>query len=635
MSLARVAPIALLLAAAACSGAPGGGSEPPSAPADLDQFRTEATRILERAGVPGAGLALVRAGGVEWAGGIGLADRDRRTPVTADTHFRVGSISKTFVAVALVQQYEDGALDLEAPVSDLVPEVAIDNPFAASPVTVLQLLQHTAGFDDMHFNETYNLHDPPDLPLIDVLRRNPASRRVRWRPGTRMSYSNPGYGVAGYVLEKVTGRSYEDVIRDTIFDPLDMRTSSFALTEADEPALARGYDGPDGPPVPFSQIYLRPAGNLHTSPAELARFVQLLLNWGETADTLVVDPEYLSNMERPRTSIAARAGLIYGYGAGIASRSLAGFPVLGHSGGIDGFVSSYGYSAARDVGWVVLLNSTHAPAVVDELSALALRYLKRDVDPPPRPELALAPAALAAHEGYYHPEGARNAVLEWLQWLTGGTTIRARGNRLVASRAWGGAVELVPVSDTLFRLEPDVTPSRVFASDADGRTVLLADGSFDVRRPRWQVESIRIPVLAAFGLAATVPLAWLIWILHARRARPRAFWALKTTLALLPAGLLGHGRPAALGTGPGVGRAQHVDAARLPRVVDGAAGLRRGRRVVGERVARRRRPVAPSLHGPRGGRRPGAVGVPGVVGAWSACAPGRADSSGARWRRPR
>ena len=210
---------------------------------------------------------------------------------------------------------------------------------------MLNLLQHTAGFDDMHFNERYNLTDPPDLPLLDVLARNPASRRVRWQPGTRMSYSNPGYAVAAAVLEQVTGRPYEDVIRERIFTPLGMDTSSFVLTPGDEASLARGYDSRSGAPVPFSQIYLRPAGNLHTSAAELGRFVQMLLNWGETADQLVIDPEYLSNMERPRTSLSAKAGLIYGYGTGITSRSLAGFPVLGHNGGIDGFSSSYGYSA--------------------------------------------------------------------------------------------------------------------------------------------------------------------------------------------------------------------------------------------------------------------------------------------------
>lgn len=537
MCVRRVAPFAILLAALAC-GAREPREEESLVPQSLDAFRTEAARIVQEAGVPGAGIALVRTGGIEWAGGVGFADRDSRTPVTADTHFRVGSISKTFVAIALVQQYEDGNLEMDAAVADLAPDVAIENRFSSSPVTVLHLLQHTAGFDDMHFNEMYNVTDPPDLPLADVLARNPASRRVRWRPGTRMSYSNPGYAVAAYVLEQVTGRSYEDVIRERIFEPLDMHTSSFALGEANLPLLAKGYDHADGPPVPFSQIYLRPAGNLHSSPAELGRFVQMLLNWGETEETLVIDPEYLSNMERPRTSLSARNGLIYGYGSGIASRSLAGYPVLGHDGGIEGFVSSYGYSSARDAGWVVLLNATYAPGIVERLSSLALRYLKRDVEPPAKPEIRVEPGILATHEGYYHPRGSRNTLQEPVSWMTGGTTIRAERNTLIATPAWGRAVTLVPVSNAIFRRANDVTPSRIFTIDEDGHDVLLGDGYYGVRTPRWRVEIARIPVLLALLSIATVPVAWLVWLIRVRAARPRGFWGLKIVLALLPLSLL-------------------------------------------------------------------------------------------------
>ena len=532
----RVAFVFILLAATGCgqSSAP---IPPLPAPESLEAFTAAAARILEETGVPGAGIALVRAGGVEWAGGVGLADRDQRTPVTADTHFRAGSISKTFVAMALVQQYEDGEMDIEAPVSELAPSVAIDNRFGA-PVTVLNLLQHTAGFDDMHFNERYNLADPPDLPLLEVLARNPASRRVRWQPGTRMSYSNPGYAVAAAVLEQVTGRSYEEVIRDRIFAPLGMRTSSFVLAPGDEASLARGYDSRSGAPVPFSQIYLRPAGNLHTSAAELGRFVQMLLNWGETSDVLVVDPEYLSNMERPRSSLSAKAGLIYGYGTGIASRSLAGFPVLGHNGGIDGFSSSYGYSAGRDVGWVVLVNASYGGAAVERLSALALSYLKRDVAPPPGPELAVAPALLTGYEGYYQPEGFRSEVFGAIEWLTGGTTVSAEGNGLWAQPVLGARQRLVPTSDNLFRGSVDVTPSLVFTTDGDGRDVMLEDGQYGVRMSRWRVEAVRGPIVLAVVLLATVPLAILLWLVRMRVARPAGFWALKVTLLVLPLALV-------------------------------------------------------------------------------------------------
>ena len=215
--------------------------------------------VLSDTGVPGAGLALVRMSGVEWAGGVGLADRDRKTPVTADTHFRAGSISKSFIASAIVQLYLDDEIDLDTPVSEIAPEIHIDNAWEpAHPVRVIHLLQHTAGFDDMHFNEMYNVSDPPDMPLEDVLKINPASRVVRWQPGTRMAYSNPGYTIAAYLIEKITGEKYEDRIAEKIFKPAGMPTSSFVLTKDDEAILAKGYRDRTGPPVPYSQIYLRP-----------------------------------------------------------------------------------------------------------------------------------------------------------------------------------------------------------------------------------------------------------------------------------------------------------------------------------------------------------------------------------------
>jgi CubicO group peptidase (beta-lactamase class C family) len=155
-------------------------------PQSIEEFQATAARVLQDAGVPGAGIALVRTDAVEWAGGVGYADRDARTPVTADTHFRVGSISKTFLAMALVQLSEDGIVDLDAAVPDIAPEVAIDNPWNdTAPVRIIHLLQHTAGFDDMHFNERYLAPGEAKRPLAAVLKLN--SRRVRWEPETRMS----------------------------------------------------------------------------------------------------------------------------------------------------------------------------------------------------------------------------------------------------------------------------------------------------------------------------------------------------------------------------------------------------------------------------------------------------------------
>lgn len=514
-------------------------SDPDPWPKSVEEFRLAVQKVLSDTGVPGAGLALVRSSGVEWAGGVGLADRDARTPVTADTHFRAGSISKTFIASTIVQLYLDGLIELDAPLAQIAPEIAIDNAWEiTSPVRVIHLLQHTAGFDDMHFNEIYNRSGQPEMPLDAVLGLNPASRVVRWRPGTRMSYSNPGYAIAGYLIEKITGESYEDRIAEHIFKPSGMPTSSFRLTDADVPLLAKGYRDRSGPPVPFTPIYLRPAGNLHTSPLELGNFVHVLLNWGETEKDLVIDPEYLSNMEHPRSTLASDAGLRNGYGSGIASSSIEGFPMLGHGGGIDGFISNYAYSTSRDIGFVVLLNSTHSSEALQRISTLAVRYLKADVEPPAKPKASVAVATLNSYAGYYHDASPRNQAMAFISWLMAGESITVSGDRLQRTPVFGDPQMLTPVSDSLFRFDADPEASRVFTRDADGRMIFAGGSSYSEQRSRLGVEMIRVPVLVSAVLVVTPLLVTFVWIAvsvsrrNAGHGGGLGFWALRLFVLL-------------------------------------------------------------------------------------------------------
>src|SRR5688500_6929402 len=508
-------------------------------PKTVDEFKAAVQAVLDDTGVPGAGIALVRLNGVEWAGGVGFADRDARTTVTADTHFRAGSISKTFVAIALVQLYEDGEIDLDTPVAELASDVEIDNAWmGGDPVRLIHLLQHTAGLDDMHFNEIYNQSHPPDLPLPEVLKLNPASRVVRWPPGTRMSYSNPGYAIAGHIIEKLTGQKYEDRIAEEIFKPIGMTESSFYLTPDDHAKLAKGYSSRGGPPVAYTPIYLRPAGNLQTSAGDMGKFVQLLLNWGETATDLDVDPEYLSNMEHPRPSLASAAGLRSGYGTGVASSFVEGFPMLGHNGGIEGFSSSFAYSTSRDVGYVVLLNSTHAPDAMRRISQLAVRYLKTDVEAPPKPEAQVGAAVLREYEGYYHQANPRHQVMAFVEWLRAGQQVRVNGSRLEVTPVFGPATTLIPVSNNLFRLDVDPEATRAFTTDANGTMVLTGGSLYLEQRPRWRVDVIRWPVLVSVAVALTPLLMMVPWIVHARRAVPKGFWLLKLSLLGCSAGLI-------------------------------------------------------------------------------------------------
>jgi CubicO group peptidase (beta-lactamase class C family) len=510
-------------------------------PQTLAEFQAAAARILQDTGVPGAGLALVRQSGVEWAGGLGYADRDRQIPVDADTAFRVGSISKTFVAMGLVQLAEDGLIDLDAPIAELAPDVQFVNAWEdRAPVRLIHLLQHTAGFDDMRFNEIYVPMGETERSLEDVLRINPRSRRVRWPPGTRMAYSNPGYGVAGLILERVAGMAFEDYIEQEIFAPLEMSNSSFRLTPELEARLARGYAGPAGPPVDLRRIYLRPAGNLVSTPHDLARFVQMLLGWGELGDAFVIDPEYLGNMEQPRTTLAANAGLRNGYGTGLFAMLDLPYKVLGHDGGIDGFISSFAYSPSRDVGYVVLLNSSGAGAgeALHRLARMAIAYLKADVEAPDKPSIGLDAEVLDRYVGYYRDANPRNQFAWPVQSLFSGREIVRDGAHLYAQPLLGERRMLIPVTESMFRLEHEIDASHIFTTDDDGGMVLAGAQLYAERTSRWKLDVLRTALLTATIVIFSVFVVAVVWVARIRHAAPRGFWELKIALILCPLVLL-------------------------------------------------------------------------------------------------
>ncbi len=164
------------------------------APTTIEQLQARIAAVLEREGVPGVGLALVDREGLRWAGGVGVADLTTGRPVDADTQFRVASITKSVVALGVMRLVEQGRLDLDQPLRELMPGVVPPSTWdSAAAVTLAHALEHTAGFDDMRFNEWFA---DEGLAPRDALAINPRSRVARWRPGIRMSYSNPGYTIA-------------------------------------------------------------------------------------------------------------------------------------------------------------------------------------------------------------------------------------------------------------------------------------------------------------------------------------------------------------------------------------------------------------------------------------------------------
>jgi len=149
---------------------------------------------------------------------------------------------KELYGLALLRLADEGKIDLNTPVSEIAPEIIIENPWAdTDPVRIIHLLEHTAGFDDSRTSWFY--FDGPPKSLRQALEEKAQLRHVRWRPGTRFSYSSPGYTLAGYVLEKTTGQPYEEYLRQNLLIPMGMATSRIGKTEECRRLLATGMIG--------------------------------------------------------------------------------------------------------------------------------------------------------------------------------------------------------------------------------------------------------------------------------------------------------------------------------------------------------------------------------------------------------
>jgi CubicO group peptidase (beta-lactamase class C family) len=528
--LGGLAALAVALLLAGC-GARRGPAPAASHPADIAGFQQAAQGILTREHVPGAGIALVGRDGLVWAGGIGKANLATNQDVTDQTMFRVGSISKSFVALALLKLQEEHRINLSAPLRDVAPGIPLGNRWAGSdPITIADVLEHSAGFDDMPVSEVYNLSGPFDISPLDVLRRFPQPLAARWPPGSRMAYSNPGYGVAGFLVEQVTEEKFDDFIQQNILVPLGMAQSSFVLTDVIAAHLAQGYEGHRPHPVPLLNIYLRPAGNLYSSPAELAHLVEMFLHRGKVGDEPLVSEASLLRMEYPQTTLAARAGLREGYGFGNYADLSGPFVGHGHDGGIDGYISSYRYFPDQGVGSVVLLNSSSSGRALKDLDRLALDYLTRGLTPPQPASIELAPGALKKFTGYYEKDNPRSQLLANLDLLLGGRRVFLKGGALYERGMLGGkARQLIPVSGNQFRTPKQPEASTIFTTDAQGRGVLVDEGFYGARASIvWPLARLALLVLGLVLMASSILFA-LVWIprMLLRRKKGRTQWALR------------------------------------------------------------------------------------------------------------
>lgn len=478
-----------------------------AAPVSIDELRARIDEVLRREGVAGVGVALVDRDGVRWAGGVGVADRHSGAPVTGDTVFRVASITKSVVGLGVARLVAQGRLSLDEPLSRTLPELVIDNSWDSErPVTLAHVLEHTAGLDDMRFNEWFTGDE--SITPARALERNPRSRRVRWRPGSRMAYSNVGYTVAGLAIERATGEPFDAWLRAEVLVPLGMGKAAFRRTPERAAALATGYLGPDRP-APFSPIAHRPAGALLATPAELGRLVHFWLQRGEGYPE-VVPPAELRRVEQTATLDATPTDASYGLGNyGDVAHPARG---RGHDGGLPGFLSCYRYFPELGVGYVMLLNGTHSFRAYMEIRALLFAHLTRGMPMPSPPSMRPDPER-ARDTGYYAYANPRSALLGFIEQAVVGFGVSPSQQGVWVAPLQGGAVELVASEPGGGYRHPLESGTSVrLHRDREGRTTLTAGFAYAEPASFW-AASLRFYVLGlTMLLLQLAPLFGVAWL---------------------------------------------------------------------------------------------------------------------------
>jgi CubicO group peptidase (beta-lactamase class C family) len=468
------------------------------APATIDELRTAIARVLEDERVPGAGIALVGRDGPIWVGGVGVRDRDTPAPVDADTVFRVGSLSKTVIALGVMRLVDQGKLDLDRPLREILPYAGIDNPWEdVAPVTLAQCLEHTAGFDDVRFNEIFT--DDEALPVLDTLALNPRSRRVRWRPGTRHAYSNVGYTLAARAIEVASREPFDDYLRREILTPLGIADADFRRTELLGSRLATGHLDEDHA-APYRAFAHRPAGSLLASPADLGTLVHFWIRRGEGYPP-IVSATGLARIERSGTLPYPKLDSDYGF-ANYGDVSQPAFG-RGHDGGMPGFHSTIRYYPSLGVGYVMLLNSNYSWRGYRRLRALLFAYLTRDHTFPPPPAAARGEPPGAAYFAFASPS---NEVFGFIDQATLGWRVVAGPDGVRLDELGGPSAYLVPTADGAYRFRDEYGSSLRFTTNGDG-TPVMTTGFWYAEAESWWLARLRYTALSfAMMLLELAPL---------------------------------------------------------------------------------------------------------------------------------
>jgi len=508
----------------------------------IPELQQQLEKLLKETHTPGVSVAIVHQDGPEWIAGLGEADVAHHRAATADTLFRIGSTSKAFASLSILMLVDQGKLSLDDPVRKLAPEVWFDNRWEASdPVRVVNLLEHTTGWDDMHLHE-YAVNAPPSLGLREALDSYHGSRISRWPPGTRMAYCNSGPPVAAYIVEKLTQQRFEDFVQRNLFLPIGMKTATyFPPPEGTATTLYH----PDGKtPYPYWNIVYRPAGSINASARDMAAYVQFYLNRGKANGVQIVPAADIDRMENPASTWAARDGLKSGYGLSNYWSIHEGFVYHGHNGGVNGGLTEMAYMPEYGVGYFYSINSGDGDAF-SRAGKTIRAYVTSKLQKPVLPPVASLAPGVEEWAGWYEPDSPRNEMTHFLERLLGLGVVSYKDGKLLTSNLGAMNEAFLPVSGRLFRHVPKKETAEPAASlvlltpNPEGRFIEV--GTTVLKQvPAWlAILEIALTAFVAVSVLSILIYApfWILGGLSKKRRRPpeRALraWPLVAVLSLL------------------------------------------------------------------------------------------------------
>lgn len=423
--------------------------------------------ILNRRPAVGLAVGVVHNGRLEFFHGHGLADIASGTPVTEDTVFRIGSITKTFTAIAVMQLWERGLIDLDAPAGEYLRAYRLIPARAAHrPATVRHLLTHTAGLPQLvHPARVYKPILGETVPfgqrvptLAEFYR---GGLRLVAEPGTTHTYSNHGFATLGQIVEDVSGQPLRRYLREHIFDPLGMADTDLVRSDRVRHRLATGYALRSGGPRPVGDCDLvtAGAGGIYSTTADMARYVAALLGGGAGEHGPVLKPDTLSSMFAAQYRPDPR---LPGVGLAFFRHDLGGRLVVEHDGLVPGFSAQMSVAPGDDVGVLAFTNGARfAKAWLGAEVAGMLRDVLGVPAPAIRTDVAHHPEMWGDICGWYSFRGSLRDVQ---RWFVGGAEVFVRRGRLMVR-----PLSPVPALARGFALHPDDdTDPYVFRIDLSG-----------------------------------------------------------------------------------------------------------------------------------------------------------------------